>query len=291
MSRLQNRTLCYDLHSHSSCSDGDLTPAELVQRAAACGVDVLALTDHDDVAGLAEAQAQARLSGLILINGVEVSVSWQNKLVHIVGLGIDAENTGLQRGLQKLRETRQWRAVEIAARLEQGGFTDVLAKVQRYACGTIISRSHFARFLVDCGAARDIKRAFKRYLSPGRPGYVNCQWAGLDEAVSWINEAGGQAVIAHPARYQFSQLGMRRLLEAFKLAGGCGLEVISSCHNPAEIRRMAELACNYDLLASQGSDFHSPDAAWAELGKLPPMPSRCSPVWQDWELSVRRLQA
>lgn len=291
MSHLHNRPICYDLHSHSICSDGDLTPAELVQRAAAQGVDVLALTDHDELAGLAEAQLQAHASGLTLIDGVEISVSWQKKLIHIVGLGIDPEAVSLQLGLQQLREKRQWRAQAMAEKLEKAGFENVLTNVRRYAKGNIISRTHFGHYLVDIGAVKNFKAAFKRYLLPGKPGYVDCQWASLDEAVQWINDAGGQAVIAHPARYQISRQGMLALIDDFKAAGGCGFEVISSCHNPAENRRMAELANSTGLLASKGSDFHSPGNVWAELGRLPSVPDSCQLIWQSWSLRSDRLQA
>ena len=297
MTDRQNRQLSYDLHSHSSCSDGVLSPQELVRRAAEKGVDILALTDHDATSGVGPATMEAAKLGLHLVPGVEISVSWGSHLIHIVGLGIDPNNAELAQGLSRLRQTRIRRAEQIGRKLAGLGFSDALAGASRLAGGDIISRSHFARFLVEQGAVKDFQAAFRRYLARGKPAYVACQWAGLDEAVQWIRSAGGQAVIAHPARYRLGRQRLLALIDDFRTAGGEGLEVVSSAHNGAEIRQMAELAGQTGLLASTGSDFHTPDAHWADLGSMPGLPAQCRPVWENWPLAMavsaavsRRLQ-
>lgn len=279
--------LCYDLHSHSTASDGELTPAELVQRACAQGVDVLALTDHDVLDGLSEAMLASQPLGLILIPGVEISVSWQGRLVHIVGLGVNAANQRLQQGLMELRAKRLVRATEIGRRLEALGIAGAAEGARQKSQGQVISRSHFARFLVEQGFARDFKAAFKRYLGQGKAAFVPCEWAGLDEAVAWIQGAGGQAVIAHPARYAMSRRLLCAFLEEFKALGGDGIEVVSSSHSHQEIMAMSAYAQQFGLLASAGSDFHSPASTWAELGRIPALPEDCAPIWTNWQLAAR----
>jgi predicted metal-dependent phosphoesterase TrpH len=277
--------LRYDLHSHSTASDGTLSPTELVRRAAAQGVDVLALTDHDVTTGLAEAEQAAAATGLSLVAGVEISVSWTHQLLHIVGLGIDPLNDDLQRGLSGLRNFRIWRAEEMGRRLERKGVEGAYAGARALAKGPSIGRTHFARFLVAQGKVKGMQDAFDKYLKRGKPGYVPGQWAALDEAVGWIRAAGGQAVIAHPARYTLSAGRFRDLLSEFKEMGGAGLEVISGSHPHGATEALANHARRYELLASVGSDYHGPGQSYNELGRLPDLPAGCVPVWAEWDLS------
>jgi 3',5'-nucleoside bisphosphate phosphatase len=283
-------TLRYDLHTHSLCSDGTLAPAELAMRARARGVDVLALTDHDVTDGVIEAALAARPAGLTLVPGVEISVTWNNQTVHVVGLNIDVTNAALQQGLARLREFRDWRAVEIDRRLAKHRIHGALAGARRHARGAIVSRTHFARFLTEEGYVRSLAQAFRQFLTRGHSGYVPGKWATLDEAVSWVRGAGGQAVIAHPARYKLSAGKLRKLLTEFRECGGGAIEVISGAHDKDAIRHYAAIAREFGFLGSVGSDYHGPETAtaedrpWAELGKLPPLPDGCIPVWQDWKL-------
>ena len=275
----------YDLHSHSRASDGLLEPAALVERAARAGVGCLALTDHDTTAGIEEAEAEARRQGIHLLPGVEISVTWHGRLLHILGLAIDPSASVLQTGLADLRERRLRRAEAMARRLERAGLEDALAGAVRQADGgAILGRAHFARELVEQGMARDVQAAFRRYLRPGRPGYAACEWAGLGEAIGWIRAAGGLAVIAHPARYRLRRQRLRRLCAEFRELGGRGIEVVSGGHaTNDEIRSLAVLARDFGLLASQGSDFHDPDLSWTALGRLPRLPLGLDPVWRHWE--------
>ncbi|HHH36114.1 MAG TPA: PHP domain-containing protein [Gammaproteobacteria bacterium] len=278
--------MIYDLHSHSTASDGELAPGQLVRRARARGVDVLALTDHDTLEGLSEARTAASELGLVLVAGVEISVTWEGRLIHVVGLGVDPQTPSLQAGLATLRDIRRRRAVEIGRRLAaldiEGAYEGALA----LARGKVVSRSHFARHLLSRGYGRDFKGVFKRYLGRGCPAYVPCRWAALGEAVRWIREAGGQAVVAHPARYRMGRRLLQAFLEDFTAAGGCGIEVSSSSHTPGECREMARWAARFGLYASAGSDFHGIGKGWAELGRMPPLPAECTPIWQDWPLPL-----
>lgn len=276
--------LKYDLHSHSTASDGSLSPRELVQRAKSLRIDVLALTDHDNTGGLAEAEQAAEDCGVNLVPGVEVSVTWNGATVHILGLGIQSHNTALQRGLCKLRDFRDWRGEEISRRLAKVGINGALEGAKRYAYGSLISRTHFARFLVEQGHAKDLREVFKKYLVRNKPGHVPGQWADLDSAVGWIRAAGGAAVIAHPKRYKMTASRLRQLLGEFKECGGEGLEVVSSSHSLDECRAMAVQAKKFQLLATCGSDYHGPEHAWVELGKIPPLPESCTPIWSQWEI-------
>ncbi len=280
----------YDLHSHSTASDGELTPAELVAHAARCGVDVLALTDHDDTSGFQEAAQAARTEGIELIAGVEISTTWGKHLVHIVGLNIDPDNATLQAGLKNLRLQREERGARMAQRLEKRGVGGALAGARRFANGNILSRTHFARYLVEAGHAKNINDAFKRHLGDGKPAYVASAWAELAEVVAWIRGAGGVAVIAHPARYKLSATKLRLLIEDFKACGGAGLEVVSGSQEKKETRNMAEYARRYELYASMGSDYHGPSQSWLGMGKQPPLPDGCVPVWQAWEDSPEPTQ-
>lgn len=268
----------YDLHSHTYYSDGELAPAELISRAQAAGVEALAVTDHDVTAGLEEAAAAAAQVGLRLIPGVEISVTWDRQTLHVVGLGIDAAHPPLQAGLAALRDCRDQRAEEIGRRLAKKGIADACAGAARYARGPILSRTHFARFLVDAGHARDLRQAFQRFLAKGTPGHVPSHWVALDEAVGWIRAAGGHAVIAHPARYKLTTNRLQRLLHQFKECGGAAIEVVSGSHSRDDSLRFARLAAQVGLEASAGSDFHGPDN-WMQLGRLPALPDGCTPLW------------
>jgi len=272
----------YDLHTHSTASDGTLPPAELVQAAAAAGVDVMALTDHDTLAGLDEARQMAEQQGVRLIPGVEISVTWQGATVHILGLNVNSECEALQQGLVGLREYRNWRAEEIGRRLDKKGIGGAFEAACALSTGKLVSRTHFARFLVAEGYARDVREVFRKYLVQGKPGHVPGKWAALEDAVGWIVQAQGTAVIAHPARYNMTRNKLRKLIAAFKEAGGRGLEVVSGSHSKDEYLTMARHAKDFGLLSSMGSDFHDPKTPWIALGKLPPLPMGCNPVWRDF---------
>lgn len=275
-------SLKYDLHSHSAVSDGTLSPASLVKLAAASGVDVLALTDHDNVSGIAEARAAASEHGIQVVPGVEISASWNKHTVHILGLNLDPENAVLLQGLQKLCAYRHWRAQEIGRKLEKKGISGAYEGACDLATGALVGRLHFARFLVQCGHAQDVKDVFRKYLVAGKPGYVHSEWASLEDALGWIREAGGMAVIAHPARYRMTRGKLRRLIGDFKELGGRGLEVVSGSHSRNEYFTMARHAADFALLASAGSDYHGPENPWIKLGQLPALPSGCDPVWEHF---------
>lgn len=270
-----------DLHTHTLRSDGTLTPTDLVTRAHAHGVKILALTDHDVTDGLAEATATATALGMQLVPGVEISVTWEGQTLHIVGLAIDPAHDALQQGLARLREFRNWRAREMDRRLAKKRITGAFDYASNLARGSILSRTHFARFLVDRGYVRTMGDAFKHYLTRGRPGHVPGQWATLAQAVGWICDSGGIAVIAHPARYKLTSGKRRRLLDEFKACGGRGIEVISGSHSATDNEHYAELAVREALLASVGSDYHGPEKPWVELGRLPALPAGCTPVWES----------
>lgn len=276
-------TSIYDLHTHSTASDGTLDPASLVQRAASQGVDVLALTDHDCTAGLAEASAASAGLALKLIPGVEISVTWGGRTIHILGLKIDQRNSNLQTGLQALRTYRGERAREIAYRLQQVGIEGALEGALGYAQGNILSRTHFARFLAEKGYAKNIQSVFKHYLTQGKPGHISDRWATLEQAIAWIKNAGGIAVVAHPARYQLTRTKLVQLLGEFKECGGLALEVISGNQQPGTTALLFHLAKELDLFGSCGSDYHGPQNAWVELGRIPPFPSSCQPIWNLWQ--------
>ncbi|ADJ29062.1 PHP domain-containing protein [Nitrosococcus watsonii] len=276
-------TVIYDLHTHSTASDGTLKPAELVRRAAGQGVNVLALTDHDCTAGLTEASVATEDLALNLIPGVEISVTWGGRTVHILGLGINQEEPGLQAGLQKLRSYRDERAREIAHGLQKAGIEGALEGASCYAQGSILSRTHFARFLVARGYAKNTQAVFKRYLAQGKPGYVAGCWATLEQAVGWIRQAGGCAVVAHPARYHLTRSKLVRLFSEFKECGGVAMEVLSGSQPPEATALLLGLARDMELLGSCGSDYHGPGQAWVELGRIPPLPGNCKPVWSLWQ--------
>lgn len=276
-------TFDYDLHSHSLASDGSLSPAELVHTASNAGVNVLALTDHDETSGIAEASQAAQVLGLCLIPGVEVSVTWNSQTIHVVGLRIDPRSSPLQHGLARLREFRNWRAEEMGRRLARHGIEGAYHAACQLAQGRIISRTHFAKFLAQEGHAKSVRDVFKYFLKPRKPGYVPGEWATLEEALAWIHGAGGQAVIAHPARYTMTASKRRKLFGEFVELGGEGLEVVSGSHSLGDTHNMAQYARQFGLLASRGSDFHGPET-WVSLGRLRPLPKNCKPIWSTWDL-------
>jgi len=270
-----------DLHCHSVVSDGTLTPEALAARAAANGVELWALTDHDEVSGQERAAAAAKACGIRYVCGVEISVTFLNQTVHIVGLGVDPENTALRDGLTATRGGRTARAQEMAAELARVGIPGVFEGALKYVGNPeLISRSHFARYLVEAGICPDTNSVFRKYLAQGKPGYVPQRWATLGDAVGWINGAGGVAVIAHPARYKFSANEEFALFTEFKGHGGAGVEVVTGSHTTAEYLTYGAAAKDYGLAASRGSDFHSPDESHTDLGSLPYLPGSLTPVWE-----------
>lgn len=273
-------TLNADLHCHSVVSDGTLTPEELAQRAKAQGVALWALTDHDEIGGQARAAAAAAACGLDYLTGVEISVSFLHQTVHIVGLGFDLQNTALAEGLQQTRGGRSQRAQEMATDLARVGIQGTFEGALKYAGNPdLISRTHFARFLVETGVCKDTYEVFRKYLTEGKPGFVEHRWASLKDAVRWITQAGGMALIAHPARYKFSANEELALFTEFKGYGGQGVEVVTGSHSAAECASYAETALEFGLAASRGSDFHSPAESRTELGALPDLPGQLTPVW------------
>ncbi len=278
----EHMSLVHDLHSHSTASDGTLSPRELVRHARKSRLTSLALTDHDTTEGLAEAASEAYAIGLHFVPGVEISVTWNSQVIHVLGLGIDPRCALLQEGLRGLRRFRDWRAEEMGRRLEKSGITGAFDGAKAFSNGRLIGRTHFARFLVQQGHASDVRAVFQHFLKRGKPGHVSGQWATLEEAVAWVRAAGGQAVIAHPARYPLTRTKLRRLLAQFVEAGGEGLEVVSGSHSRDDCFNMARHARDFGLVASAGSDYHGPENPWFELGRLPALPEGCTPIWQDW---------
>jgi len=271
----------FDLHSHSTVSDGTLTPSELIAHARKQDVSVLALTDHDSVDGLAEAHKAALEAGIKLVNGAEISVTWKGQTIHIVGLHIDPNFAPLREGLAGICEYREWRAEEIGRRLEKKRIPGAYERACELAGGSLVARTHFARFLIEAGYCSSMGEVFKKYLVRGKPGYVPGEWAPLEEAVGWIRNAGGIPVVAHPARYRLSATRLRALLADFKAAGGLAMEVVSGSQSQDDCRNMAVHAQRAELFASQGSDYHGPENPWNELGRLYQMPEGCKPVWES----------
>jgi len=274
-----------DLHCHSSVSDGALAPAELAARAKGNGVDIWALTDHDEIGGIAEARAAAHDLGMRYVSGVEISVTWAGKTLHVVGLQIDETNESLARGLAETRSGRVRRARDMAAQLDAIGISGAYeGALQFVANPNLISRTHFARFLIERGVCADVHEVFANYLIQGKPGYVPHRWAGLEEAVGWIRGAGGVPVIAHPGRYKFDALAFSTLFDEFRRLGGAGIEVVTGSHTVEQYDEFARLAARYGFLASRGSDFHAPGESRVDLGALPPLPGNVVPVWHDWRM-------
>ncbi len=269
-----------DLHSHSDVSDGTLAPEALAERAHANGVEIWALTDHDELGGQHRARDAALALGMGYLCGTEISVTFAGETVHILGLGVDPDNAALQAGLAVTRAGRRQRAQEMADGLAAVGITGAFEGALRYVSNPdLISRTHFARFLVDSGVCSDTHSVFRRYLTQGHPGYVVHRWAGLGDAVRWVLGAGGMAVIAHPARYRFTPTEEYALFTEFIAHGGQGVEVMTGSHSHSEQLKYADTAVEFGLFASRGSDFHSPTESRVELGSLPDLPGKLRPVW------------
>lgn len=272
-----------DLHCHSNVSDGQLTPAEVARRAHAGGVALWALTDHDEVAGQGQARSEAESLGMRYVSGVEISVTWASRTVHVVGLGIDPSCPALLAGLASTRSGRAARAHAMSDSLAalgiEGAYEGALAYVSN---PDLISRTHFARFLVEKGYAASMPDVFDRYLGEGKPGFVPHRWASLEGAVQWILAAGGTAVIAHPGRYKYTPLEFDTLFGQFLDLGGKAIEVVTGSHTPDQYREYADVARRFNFEASRGSDFHAPSEGRTEFGKLPPLPTDLTPVWERW---------
>lgn len=270
-----------DLHCHSTISDGTLSPTTLAARARANGVQLWALTDHDEISGQHEAATAAQAQGLDYLTGVEISVTFANTTVHIVGLGFDFDDAPLAYGLQETRGGRGTRAQDMAQQLALAGIPGAYEGALRYAGNPeLISRTHFARYLVEQGVCHDTSEVFRRFLTEGKPGFVPHRWARLGDAVRWIREAGGVAVIAHPARYDLTPTEEYALFSEFSQHGGQAVEVVTGSHTPAEYAIYADMAREFGLAASRGSDFHSPQESHTDLGQLPPLPTGLTPVWE-----------
>jgi len=277
-----------DLHCHSVISDGTLTPEALAERAKTNGVELWALTDHDEIGGQHRAAAAAKAQGLHYLTGTEISVTFAGETVHIVGLGFDVDDAGMQQGLRNTRGGREQRAMEMSEGLAKVGIKGAFEGALKFVGNPeLISRTHFARFLVESGVCRETPEVFRKYLTEGKPGYVPHRWASLRDAVSWITQARGVAVIAHPGRYKFTPNEEYALFTEFKAHGGRGVEVVTGSHTPQEYLKYAETAKEFGLAASRGSDFHSPDESHTDLGTLPYLPGELTPVW---ELLADRIQ-
>jgi hypothetical protein len=277
-----------DLHCHSVVSDGTLTPEALAARASANGVELWALTDHDEVDGQQRAAAAAKANGMKYLTGTEISITFLNQTVHIVGLGFDADDQQLRNGLRQTRGGRGKRAMEMSDGLAKVGIKNAYEGALKFVGNPeLISRTHFARFLVESGVCKETNEVFRKFLTEGKPGFVPHRWATLKDAVTWITQAGGMAVIAHPARYKFTPNEEFALFTEFKGHGGQGVEVVTGSHTPAEYLIYADTAREFGLAASRGSDFHSPDESHTELGTLPSLPGNLTPVW---DILASRIQ-
>ena len=277
-----------DLHCHSVVSDGTLTPEALAERAKTNGVELWALTDHDEIGGQHRALAAAKAQGMRYLTGTEISVTFAGETVHIVGLGFDPDDAAMQQGLRATRGGREQRAMEMSDGLAKVGIKGAFEGALKFVSNPeLISRTHFARFLVESGVCRETNEVFRKYLTEGKPGYVPHRWASLRDAVTWITSAKGMAIIAHPARYKFTPNEEYALFTEFKGHGGRGVEVVTGSHTAAEYVKYAETAKEFGLAASRGSDFHSPEESRTDLGSLPFLPGNLTPVW---ELLADRIQ-
>jgi len=272
-----------DLHSHSFHSDGVLSPAAVAARAKANGVDVWALTDHDELSGIAAARTAAEAIDLRFIAGVEISITWAGKTIHIVGLDIDECDPTLVQGLSSVRNGRLLRGREMSEQLERVGISGAFEGALQFAENPeMLGRTHFARFLVESGVCATVSEVFQNYLVEGKPGFVPHRWATLEESVSWIRSAGGRAVIAHPGRYGLDDMRLGALIDSFRDLGGEGIEVVTGSHTPDQYAQFARIAKQSQLLASRGSDFHGPEESRVDIGSLPNLPADLKPVWHDW---------
>lgn len=277
-----------DLHCHSNVSDGLLSPAELMSHAAENNVQAIALTDHDDIAGLSEASITAKSLNIIFINGVEISVTWKKRTLHIVGLNFDKDNKLLFQGLKKIRDGRYKRAQLMADGLGMAGIQGAMDGAKSYAKNSTIGRIHFAQFLVAQGYAKDISAVFKKFLTPGKPGYVDHKWISLEESIRLINGAGGDAIIAHPGRYDMGNKLYPKLFQEFKDLGGTGVEVMSGSQDPSQANYFSKLAANYNLFSSCGSDFHGKGISHRALGNVRSLPNDSIPIWTKWD-QIKKL--
>jgi 3',5'-nucleoside bisphosphate phosphatase len=271
-----------DLHCHSTVSDGLFSPPDLVAYAARQGIKVLALTDHDDIGGLQAAHEAALEHGIKFVNGVEISVTWKKRTLHIVGLKIDAKDKDLKTALDLVRTGRDERAQEMGADLAKAGIHGAYEGAKALAAQSIITRTHFARFLVDNGHAKDTKSVFKKYLVKGKPGFKEHEWMSLETAVGLIRRAGGIAVIAHPGRYDLGTINMLLLMHEFRSLGGTAIEVVTGSHTPPQYQQFAKIAHKFSLKSSLGSDYHGSGISYMEMGCVPDLPAGCVPVWNDW---------
>jgi predicted metal-dependent phosphoesterase TrpH len=272
-----------DLHCHSTVSDGLLAPADVAAYAHKAGVDVWALTDHDEIGGIKAARASAQQLGMRFVAGVEISITWAGQTVHIVGLQINEDNPALAQGLEATRCGRDRRGREISAQLEKVGIPGAYEGALKFVGNPdLMSRTHFARYLVEIGACASTADVFRNYLSEGKPGYVPHRWATLEEAVSWIRGAGGIPVIAHPGRYKFAPVAEGALFDQFKQLGGNAIEVVTGSHSPDQYQTYAGAARHYGFLASRGTDFHGPGETRVDFASLPALPPGVTPVWHDW---------
>ena len=277
------------MHCHSVVSDGTCTPAWLAARAHSRGVDLWALTDHDEVGGVSEAAEAARKLGLAFLSGVEISVTWREKNIHVVGLGVDEHDEQLRAGLQRTRGGRLQRAQAMAAQLEALGIANVLDGALQFVSNPeLVSRAHFARYLVQVGVCRSTSEVFAHYLKEGKPGFVPHQWASLPDALQWIHQSGGMAVVAHPARYNLTPTQEQAFFDDFVALSGQAVEVVTTAHTPTEVAHYATLAQQRGLYASCGSDFHDPRENRIDLGALPTLPDGLRPVWEPLAARIRR---
>jgi 3',5'-nucleoside bisphosphate phosphatase len=272
-----------DLHCHSTISDGLYAPQDLVAYAAGRGIKILALTDHDDVNGLFAAQEAADLHGITFINGVEISVTWKKRTLHIIGLKVNPNDQSLKSALEAVRISRDERAQQIGIGLASVDIADAYEGAKALAGTSIITRTHFASYMVQVGIAKDRKTVFKKYLVKGKPGYVEHEWMSLEVAVELILGAGGIAVIAHPGRYDLGMVNMHLLMHEFRSYGGTAIEVVTGSHTPPQYQQFAKIAHRFGLKCSLGSDFHGPGISYFEIGSMPNLPAGCVPVWDDWE--------
>lgn len=274
----------YDLHTHTTASDGKLSPAELVIKAKTYGIDVLAITDHDTTSGIGSAMDEAAKQNIKVLPGIELSVTWMNKDFHIVGININPENKALKNSIKKTANLRDERAIEIGKKLHKIGVLNAYIEARNLAKDQTITRSHFARVLIEQGFAKDNKEVFKKYLVHNKPGFVKSKWINLGEGIELIKNSGGIAIFAHPMRYKITENWLRKFLQAFKVCGGKGIEVVTGSTNAEEIKIAAAYAKRFELLGSSGSDYHGFDDRWIKLGKLSAMPKSITPVWEQWSI-------
>ncbi len=272
----------YDLHTHSTASDGAFSPELLVEKASAVGINTLALTDHDTVSGLVAAQNASRKHNVTLINGIELSCLWNNKTIHVVGLNIKADSKTIIDATIHLNHLREERAIKIGEKLRKVGIDNAYENAKRIAAGGTVTRQHFSTFLIENGNAKNQTEVFKRYLVNNKPGYASVEWPSLEETIAQINAAGGVSVIAHPLRYKLTATKLRNLIKEFKGFDGRAIEVITGHNQSTEIQLATGYAKRYGVAASVGSDFHNGNTPWSQLGKLAKLPQGLTPVWELW---------